>query len=245
MIKPSLLPILFLIGSACDSPPSTETTDTLSAAAALGEALWAQSCPVATIDGVCGHPTTTQNRVTCANQGHAHSAQPLTIVARDPKLVKAALAAFNDARTLFETNQAELQRDSSAVKTYQTARRALLAPSFEAYLALQFPSKLNFDPADPIGLKASTAAFKQWFEQKNSAAQELLRNFDAIQQSGIDQDLSSAARRAAIFENFAADMMHGEIPVSVRSGDFATETTRAYCDGLAAQALPLQAAAQR
>jgi hypothetical protein len=243
MTQRFLLPSLCLLLSACDSDQPVDGASKITTAPELGQHLWNQSCPIETIDGVCGHRAAATTVATCASRSKDMSEAPLIIVTRDAANVQAAMAAWTDVRIEFERHQAELLGDPTAVATYQLALSALQAPAFEAYLALQFPSQLNFDPADPLRLNASFAAFTQWVQVKSTAGQNLRAGFAEITALGNDSVI--AARAAATFENFAAAMMHGEIPISIRTGEFAEEKSQAYCDALEAQAKPLRAAARR
>lgn len=222
-----------------------EVATSIATAAELGQRLWNQSCPIEAIDGVCGHRAAETSLVTCASRSSDASEPPLVIVARDASTVQAALAMLTDVRTEFEHHQAELLSDPAAVAAYRRARHILLAPTFEAYLALQLPTNLNFDPADPLRLDASLVAFTQWVQTKSAAGQHLRTRFDEINEVDGAENNAISARKAATFENFAASLMHGEIPISVRTGEFAEEKSQAYCDAIEAQAKPLRAAAQR
>ncbi len=233
--------MLYVLTSACDANPPVDVANKIVGATALGETLWAQACPVEIIDGVCGQRAARPNLVTCASVSADAGEAPLAIVARDPNKVQAAMAAFTEARTQFDNDRAELLTDPAAVAAYQAARRMLLAPAYETYLGLHFPTDLNFDPAAPLQLNASMNTFAAWFQQKSSTGQELRESFDDINDIGMDEDPLSNLRSAAIFKNFAADIMHGEIPVSVRTGEFATEKIRAYCDAFESQAQKLRA----
>ncbi|MBP9084732.1 MAG: hypothetical protein KBG15_01385 [Kofleriaceae bacterium] len=46
-----------------------------------------------------------------------------------------------------------------------------------------------------------------------------------------DADRLITMPKATTFENFAAAMMHGEILVSIRTGEFAEAKSQASCDG--------------
>ncbi len=243
MLTQSLLISLGLLTVACVSAPPVKVATKIATVTELGQRLWNQSCPIETIDGVCGHRAAATTIATCASRSTDVSEAPLVIVTRDAGNVQAAMAAWTDVRTEFERNQAALLGDPTAVAAYQLALSALQTPAFEAYLALQFPAHLDFDPADPLRLNASFAAFTQWVQVKSTAGQNLRAGFDEITELANDSVI--AARAAATFENFAAAMMHGEIPISIRTGEFAEEKSQAYCDALEAQVKPLRAAARR
>jgi hypothetical protein len=245
MLTQSLLISLGLLTVACVSAPPVEVATKIATAAEVAQRLWEQSCPIASVDGVCGHRASPATIATCANRSADVSEAPLVIVTRDAGNVRAAMAAWANVRTEFESHQAELLSDPAAVAAYQMAQCALEAPAFEAYLALQFPSNLNFDPADPLRLDASLVAFTQWVQTKSAAGQRLRARFDEINEVDVAENNAISARKAATFENFAASLMHGEIPISVRTGEFAEEKSQAYCDAIEAQAKPLRAAAQR
>lgn len=245
MLTQSLLISLGLLTVACVSAPPVKVATKIATVAELGQRLWNQSCPIETIDGVCGHRAAATTIATCASRSTDVSEAPLVIVTRDAANVQAAMAAWTDVRTEFERHQAELLDDPTAVAAYQMAQGALEGPAFEAYLAMQFPANLNFDPADPLLVDASFAAFTKWVQTKSTSGQNLRARFETISELGGVENSVISARKTATFENFAAAMMHGEIPISIRTGEFAEEKSQAYCDALEAQVKPLRAAAQR
>lgn len=225
--------------------------------AKIGAILWEQSCPVKQVDGSCVKIVRERAINMKKNKRKkGGSDQPtqcgpdskikLTVVKRDERKLKEALAAFSAAAKIFEKSSGKTGGDEGGARYYYgLAKVAEADKDFEAYLALQFPQNLNFDP-DPKK-KAETAKslkrFNDWVEQKKKVGGSATSKYEAV--LGIKDaanSITAAARLGQISQNFSDALFTAEIPKDVRTGEFADEKVEAFCDRMTEVAEPLEAA---
>ncbi len=112
-----------------------------------------------------------------------------------------------------------------------------LDPELAHYLAIAFPTGLDFDPDKPAVAAASAKRFTSWFVAKTDASQVLAGKYGALLATATwPQQIAAAARLGQLTEHFADTLLTAEVPSSIRRGEFAAEATEAYCDTLADKA---------
>jgi tetratricopeptide (TPR) repeat protein len=226
--------------------------------AKIGQILWTQSCPVKQVDGSCvkivrerainlkkkkkGKIKGSDQPLQCGPD----SKIKLTVVKRDDRKLKEALAAFGAAAKAFEKAGGKTGGDEGGARYYYgLAKVAEADKDFEAYLALGFPQNLNFDP-DPK-FKAikekSLKRFNDWVEQKKKVGGDATKKYEGV--LGIKDaanSITAAARLGQISQNFSDALFTAQIPQDVRTGEFADEKVEAFCDKMTEVAEPLEAA---
>jgi hypothetical protein len=223
--------------------------------AKIGQILWEQSCPVKQVDGSCVK-IVRERAINLKKRKRAKgSDQPtqcgpdskikLTVVKRDDRKMAEALKAYGDAIKAFEKTQGKTGGDEGGARYYYgLAKVAQADKDFEAYLALTFPTNLNFDP-DPkykAIKEKSLKRFNEWVEQKTKIGGTARGKYEGV--LGIKDaanSITAAARMGQISQNFSDALFTAEIPKDVRSGEFADEKVEAFCDKMTEVAEPLEA----
>lgn len=216
--------------------------------AKLGDALWRSACPVPLIDGTCMKLTRVASiskklRVTsdgipkrCGDETQGE----LSVVPRDERKVKAAMAAY--AAAIAEYEKGAITGDTrGALYWYAQARFGTLERQYEQYLAMQIPGNLTFSARQPALAEQSRKRFTAWFDGKSNLGVAMKKEYEAI--IGLKDGavaIAAAARLGAISQNFSVQLFRAEIPVDQRTGPYAEETSQAYCDELLKVAEPLQ-----
>jgi len=226
--------------------------------AKIGQILWAQSCPVKQVDGSCvkivrerainlkkkkkGKKTGSDQPLQCGPD----SKIKLTVVKRDERKLKEALAAFASAAKAFEKAGGKTGGDEGGARYYYgLAKVADADKDFEAYLTLSFPQNLNFDP-DPKKKaikEKSLKRFNDWVEEKKKVGGSATKKYEGV--LGIKDaanSITAAARLGQISQNFSDALFTAQIPADVRTGEFADEKVEAFCDKMTEVAEPLEAA---
>jgi tetratricopeptide (TPR) repeat protein len=222
--------------------------------AKLGQTLWQQACPVATVDGTCMKMTrvaSTARRLRAASDaipkrcGDETQAE-IQMVARDDLKVRAAMAAFGNAIAEYERAGGKLEGDTrGALYHYALARFGQAERDYERFLTMQIPAGLTFDKRNPALADRSRQRFGTWFTGKSELAAGLRKEYDAIialKDGAIA--IAAAARIGATTQNFSAQLYRAEIPADQRTGPYAEDTAQAYCDTLEKIAEPLQHTAE-
>lgn len=226
----------------------------------IGQILWHESCPAKEVDGACVRivreraiSTKKTKRAKKAKKGE--SEQPLqcgpeskiklTVVQRDERKQKAALAAFSAAAKEYEKRGGKTGGDEAAARYYYgLAKVAAADKDFEAYLELKFPSGLNFDP-DPKYKKIAAKSrkrFDEWMTEKQKIGGTARNKYDAVLAiKDPANSITAAARIGQIAQNFSDALFTAAIPTNVRTGEFADEKVEAFCDALTEKAEPLEA----
>ncbi|MDB4957526.1 MAG: Tetratricopeptide repeat protein [Myxococcales bacterium] len=208
----------------------------------IGQALWHQSCPAQEVDGSCikvvrerALRVKTQRLPT---QCGPLSKSKLTVIARDPGKVKAALTALAAAK-LEATGKGGTTDE--ARHFYAQAKLIEADRDYEAYLALPFPVNLDFAGA---ARKTSLQRFDGWLAERTKIGGRAKAEYDAV--LAIKDNASSiaaAARIAQISQNLSDALFTAEIPTSVRTGPYAADKIEAFCDKLTEIADPLDVTA--
>lgn len=103
-----------------------------------------------------------------------------------------------------------------------------------AVYAVSFPTDLVFDAEHR---ERSLNEFNQWLDRMKHAADEATAHYEKRFAATLDP--AALARIAQITDRFAALLLRAPIPADVRTGEFAAEQSKAYCDALATAAAPL------
>jgi tetratricopeptide (TPR) repeat protein len=223
----------------------------LIAYAKIGQALWAQSCPVKLVDGSCVRVS--RERAIKLKLGRGAAAQQkqcgpeskikLTVVARDERKVRDAMQAFAGAARLFETTQGKTGGDEAGARYwYGVAKLAEADKAFEAYLGLGFPPNLDFDPRSPAVAAKSMQRFNTWVAQKNKLGGAASSKYERVLTiKDAASSITAAARLGQVSQNFSDALYTAEIPKDVRSGELAEDKVEAFCGRLEEIAGPLEA----
>ncbi len=221
----------------------------VAAHARLGQALWAQSCPVAPIDGSClrvvrdrprpgdgaGAPRGQAAPSTCG----AASRLQVEVVTRDARLVREAQREFAAAIAVFERSGRPGQgygRYLHALALFHQSE-----PAYEAYLRVEFPARLDFDPRAPAVAKASRAKLEQYLARKAAAGAVVQRGYEEVARTAdAAMTLASIARRGQMQQHAADALAAADIPVRLR-GD--VQAVEGFCTTLQAVVGPLEASA--
>jgi tetratricopeptide (TPR) repeat protein len=221
--------------------------------AKIGQILWEQSCPVKLVDGSCVK-IVRERAINMKRKGRSKgSDQPtqcgpdskikLTVVRRDERKVKEAMAAFSAAAKAFEKAGGKTGGDEAGARYYYALSKiAEIDHEFEGYLNLTFPANLNFDPQNKAISDKSLKRFNEWVEKKKKGREQLTAKYMGV--LGIKDaanSITATARIGQINQNFSDALFTAEIPKDVRTGAYADEKVEAYCDKLTEVAEPLEA----
>jgi tetratricopeptide (TPR) repeat protein len=212
----------------------------------LGDTLWRQACPVATVDGAC---------VTVVRTATARAADPaaiprrcgdasrleLTVVPRDGRAVRTAQAAFDTAIAEYEHAGTVTGDARGAQYAYALARFSRAERDYERYLALPIPGALDFDSRRPAIAARSHQRFDAWIAGKTDLAVKLRAQYQPLTTLGDAAiAIAAATRIAAISQNLSAQLYRAEIPANLRTGTYAEASSTAYCEALEQVAEPLE-----
>lgn len=224
--------------------------------AKIGEILWEQSCKAKTVNGSCirvvrERAIRDSNKKKKRKKGSDQPTQcgpeakiKLTVVARDEKLVKEAMKAYNTAISEFEKRQGKTGGDDKAAKYYYALAKFRKADvDYEKYLSYKFPTNLDFNPQNESVAKKSMKRFETWVTDKAKAAETARKKYEDLIFNVKDpaNAIAAAARIGQIQQNFSDALFTAEIPTNVRTGPYADEGVEAYCDALMEKAEPLEA----
>ena len=215
----------------------------------LGDVLWRQACPVATVDGVCARLVRTApagNRPAPAVPRRCGDDTRLELasVPRDDRKVRDATQAFERAIAEYE-RAGTLEGDArGALYYYALARFTRAERDYEQYLAMPLPGSLDFDGRRPAIAARSHQRFDAWLAGKMGLGARLRAAYQALTKLGDAAiAIAAATRIAATSQNAAAQLYRAEIPANVRAGAFAQDASQAYCEALEQVAEPLETAA--
>ncbi len=231
----------------------------------IGQILFDQSCKVKLVNGSC-IKVTRERAIRSTGKGkkkkkkgavaklfcNASDAAPtvpttprLTVIERDEKLLKEANAAFKAAIATYEKatkGGKAISGDEGNARYYYARSRFLLADQkYEAYLALRFPTNLDFNPANETQLKKSIKRFDDWFAAKLAAGAEAVKLYSPLFSKpvvDITSAIAATARLGQIQQNFTGALYAAEVPEEQRKDE---ELWFAYCDTLAEKAEPVEA----
>jgi tetratricopeptide (TPR) repeat protein len=184
----------------------------------LGDALWAQSCPVKLVDGLCVK-VVADKAPHCGPNTTRREAVPRTALRAD------ALIAYDRAVKVVE--EAGLT-DPVSLHAAAMARLARADDLFETLLARRFPSTLDM------------TSFEAWVDGETRQAQDATRMYDLVLATKDPAaSIAAAARLGQLNDAFAATLLTGDIPATVRTGAYAADKVKAYCDQMSNVAAPL------
>jgi TolA-binding protein len=234
----------------------------------IGLLLWQQSCPVKGVNGACikvkrERSIATREKRDKKKKRRQQSSLPtqcgpeskikLTIVERDPRKVRAAQKEFQEAIKLFGNGKAlqkvsgegteQAVRTALMIKYLAGAKFYLAEEEYEAFLNINFPKGLDFDPRNARKQKESLKEFQNWFKEKQNLAVKATKMYDEVKEikgGGAHYAIAAAARMGQISQNFSDALFTAEIPTNVRTGEFAEDKVDAYCDELTTAAEPLE-----
>jgi len=232
----------------------------------IGMILWQQSCSVKGVNGACikvkRERSIVSRRDKKKQKRRQQSSLPtqcgpeskikLTIVERDPRKVRAAQKEFQEAIQLFGNGKALQRVDEGADQAVRTAQMIryfaaskfyLAEEEYEAFLNINFPKGMDFDPRNERKQKQSLKEFQDWFKEKNKLAVKATKMYDEVKEikgGGAHYAIAAAARMGQISQNFSDALFTAEIPTNVRTGEFAEDKVDAYCDELTTAAEPLE-----
>ena len=112
--------------------------------------------------------------------------------------------------------------------------------ALEAYIAVGYPSGLDFTKTKQKSLER----FNHWLEEKTKLGAAATQAYEAILAlKDPDASVAAAARLGQLSQALATSLRTAELPVDVRTGEFAKDKTAAFCDQMAVVAEPLAARA--
>jgi len=212
--------------------------DTVDAYARLGTALWQRSCPVPLIDGLCVRlervrPAATRARP--ASHCGSPAAASYTVVPRAPGLVKQAAAAFTAVVTATPTPaNATTQRALATALLHQADQE------LETYLAVRFPTGLDFTPDRKQVRQASLERFNAYLTRKQQLGALATTKYSAVVATKLGPPMVAAlGRLGMISQAMSEDLSGAEIPKALRTGEFASDKIAAFCAQMTAVAKPL------
>ena len=226
--------------------------------AKIGLNLWEQSCKVKQVDGSCvsivrerAISTQKQKRKKGASeqptQCGPESKIKLTVIKRDDRKMREAIAAFDAAEKEFEKVDGKTGGDDGGARYYYAQSKFAEADKdFEAYLDLKFPEGLNFDPApEKKAIKEkSLKRFEEWFKKRTQVGGSARTKYeDVLKVNDAATSIATYARLAQISQNLSDALFTASIPQDVRTGQFADEKVEAFCDKMTEVAEPLDATA--
>jgi tetratricopeptide (TPR) repeat protein len=217
--------------------------------AKIGQALWAQSCPVKLVDGACLEVKRERAFTFRGARGHLQeqcgptSKTKLTVKRRDERLVRDAMAAFAKAKSEYESRNGKTGGDEAGARYfYAQSRLAVADGAFEDYLAMAFPQGLDFDPKQPAIAARSGKRFDAWLADKTKTGAKARAQYeDILGVKDAATSIAAAARIGQIAQNMSDALYTAEIPKDVRSGPYAEDKIEAFCDHMTDVATPLEA----
>ncbi|MEO8700828.1 MAG: hypothetical protein ABI867_12335 [Kofleriaceae bacterium] len=218
--------------------------------ARLGELLLAQACGAPGTDGLCMKlardrvlppvvqpPSAQQRQGTRARCGPA-GATTYTAIPRDANLVREGVAALAAATRLF----ARIQNPDPVVRgAYALAQVRLADLDLEAYLAVKFPTNLDFSPTTKSTREASLKRFNGFVETKKKLGEVAKQRYtNVLADKEPVSAVAAASRLGLIAQTFANELGNAPIPTTMRTQTYAKDAIEAYCDLLGDVSEPLE-----
>lgn len=201
----------------------------VAAHAKLGLLLWKKSCPKPGYAGLCVKATENAPRV--CGKG---STRVLTAIPRDARTLKEALVELTAAAREFERRGDD---DATARYFYAQAKLAMADLELERYLAIAFPTKLDFDPANRTTRESSMKRFDAWLADKVKAAATASRQYEAVLSTkDVASSIDATERLAIVTQSLAATLV-----ASPAQGARGAHKVAEYCSVVATAAEPLEA----
>ncbi|MCP4446311.1 MAG: tetratricopeptide repeat protein [Myxococcales bacterium] len=229
----------------------------LIANAKIGEILWNQSCKSGGQDGACVRmkrerairkrgKKKKRRGLDLPTQCGEESKIKMTVLDRDRRLVKASQKHFRAALKNHKkaiNSAPDKGRKAGTIYWMAASKFYLAGESYEKFLALKFPTKLDFSKRNAKKKKDSDKRFLSWFTDKQKAAGELIKSYGVVRDikgGGAAWAVAAAARVGQTSQNFSDGLFTAEIPKDVRTGQFAEDSVAVYCDALTTKAAPLE-----
>jgi hypothetical protein len=220
--------------------------------AKIGQAQWAASCPVKLVDGACVKVMRDRAISRKATQLRAEQKQcgdttktKVTMIARDARRVRDAMAAFASAAAEWEKVGGKTGGEELLAKHYYAqAKLAEADRDFEAFLGAGLPSNLDFNREDAATRAKNLKRFDEWIVKSGKLADTAIQKLNAtlkIQDNATS--IAVAARLGQLSQHHADALFTTEIPLSVRTGAFAEDKIEAFCDKMTEFADPMEARA--
>lgn len=216
----------------------------------LGDALWRQACPVATVDGACvkavrrnppGRQPSPAAPAAIPKRCGDDSRIELATVPRDDREVRAATTAFETAIAEYERAGTLTGDPRGALYYYALARFNRAERDYEQYLATPLPASLDFDRKKPELAARSHQRFDEWIAGKTALGVRLRGQYQPLTTLGDAAiAIAAAARIAAVSQHLSAQLYRAEIPANLRTGAYAEDSSLAYCETLEQVAEPLE-----
>ena len=224
----------------------------IEALARLGELYWSRSCKVQMTDGMCVKVTYQRRR---RRKKLAHKKKRLRYLDRERRGMLAAKRKFHQVVSAWGSNAksamarmkgktpAEKQKKAMAALYWVAMSRFMLADmKFEAYMKLDIPRNLNFDPRHPSVAKRSVKKFAGWAKKKAQGLSKLRANYEqVIKLKQAHWAIAATARIGMLFHNFARQLYDAAIPSYLHSD----EEKDAYRDELQKYGDPLEVKAKQ
>jgi hypothetical protein len=111
------------------------------------------------------------------------------------------------------------------------------------YFAVEFPVGLDF--TEGAAASKAAATFDAWLTSYTALGKKATEQYEGELTNAKDNAgmVAAAARLAQINYRLASVLAYAEIPVNLRTGDYAAEATEAYCGRMAEVAEPILARA--
>jgi hypothetical protein len=217
------------------APGSAYADDATSAGAELAraEAAWKAACPDGAID--CHK----RERVTSARHcggafWRVHNRRRSGDAARAQKALAAALERLDKLP--------ESERPAAA-DARQRAQFLLAEPRLDALLVLIYPVGLRFDDKNKSRSMKAMQDFIRKVEHTGADARAAYRKVADDPTAPAELQLAGRARIAQLLERAAELFEQAAVPADLRTGEFATEATEAFCDAMDEHAAPIRAQA--
>ena len=222
--------------------------------ARIGQIQWERSCKGKGVDGACvkvererairRRGKRRRGTVLPDRCGEASKIK-LTVLDRDRSLAGKAKSHFKAAVSEFGKGKASDDDARQAVATYwfAAAKFYLAEESFESFLSVKFPEKLDFSERNEKKKKDSEKRFKSFMADKGKAGEKANGAFMEVREikgGGAAWAIAGAARIGQISQNAADALYTAEVPKDVRTGPYAEDGWDAYCDTLNEVAAPLE-----
>jgi len=134
-------------------------------------------------------------------------------------------------------------RTALMIRYFSASKFYLAEEDYEAFLNIDFPKGMDFDPRNARKAKESMKQFQAWFADKTKLSVKATKMYDEVKEikgGGAHYAIAAAARMGQITQNFSDALFTADIPTNVRSGEFAEDKVDAYCDELTTAAEPLE-----
>ncbi len=200
---------------------------------ARAEAAWKAACPDGAID--CHK----REQVTSAR----HCGGSFWRVSNRRRAADAARAQKAVAAALARLDKLPESERPAAADARQRAQFLLAEPRLDALLILVYPVGLRFDGSNKTRSMKVLQDFIRKVEHLGLEARAAYRKVADDPTAPADLQLAGRARIAQLLERAAELFEHAAVPADLRTGEFATEATEAFCDAMDEHAAPVRAQA--